>query len=239
MPTPSVPATGRFHVRQIHAVISGALSAAVRWGWLPFNPAETARIPAKPRPQPRPPSPAEAACIVEEAWRHDEEWGLYIWLAMVTGARRGELLALRWRAVDLDNGVLTIERNYVRAGGEGYDKDTKSHQMRRLGLDQATVDLLRVRRDACERRLAIGSAQLEPEDLVFSASPDLRKLRDPSSMTRRYKRLVDKLGIDSHLHALRHYSPPSCSPPASTSAPSPAVWATAMALQPSVTTPPG
>jgi hypothetical protein len=32
-------------VRQIHAVISGALSAAVRWDRLPFNPAETARIP--------------------------------------------------------------------------------------------------------------------------------------------------------------------------------------------------
>jgi integrase len=193
-------------VRQIHAVVSGALSAAVRWGWLPFNPAETARIPAKPRPQPRPPSPAEAARIVEEAWRQNDEWGLYIWLAMVTGARRGELLALRWRHVDLDSGVLTIQRNYVRAAGEGYDKDTKSHQMRRIGLDQATVDLLRVRRDACESRLALAAAKLGPDHLVFSASPDLRKPRDPSSMTRRYKRLADKLGIDSHLHALRHYS---------------------------------
>jgi hypothetical protein len=68
-------------VRQIHAVISGALSAAFRWGWLPFNPAETARIPAKPRSQPRPPSSIEAAGIVEEAWRQNDEWGLYIWLA--------------------------------------------------------------------------------------------------------------------------------------------------------------
>ena len=193
-------------VRQIHAVVSGALSAAVRWGWLPFNPAETARIPAKPRPQPRAPSPAEAARIVEEAWRQNEEWGLYIWLAMVTGACRGELLALRWRHVDLENGVLTIQRNYVRAAGEGYDKDTKSHQMRRLGLDQATVDLLRARREACERRLVIGGAPLEPYHLAFSASPDLLKPRDPSSMTRRYKRLANKLSIDSHLHALRHYS---------------------------------
>jgi integrase len=139
-------------VRQIHAVISGALSAAVRWGWLPFNPAETARIPTRPRPQPRPPSPTEAARIVEEAWRQNDEWGLYIWLATVTGARRGELLALRWRHVDLENGVLTILHNYVRAGGEGYDKDTKSHQMRRLGLDQPTVDLLGARREACKGR---------------------------------------------------------------------------------------
>jgi integrase len=48
--------------------------------------------------------------IVGEAWRQNDEWGLYIWLAMVTGARRGELLALRWCHLDLDDGVLTIQR---------------------------------------------------------------------------------------------------------------------------------
>lgn len=136
-------------VRQIHAVISGALSAAVRWGWLPFNPAEAARIPAKPRPDPQPPSPEDAARLVEEAWRQDEQWGLYIWLAMVTGARRGELLALRWKHVEFDGGIVNVRRSYVRAAGQGHETDTKGHQMRRVGVDQATIDLLRDRRDRC------------------------------------------------------------------------------------------
>lgn len=76
-------------VRQVQAVISGALSAAVRWGWLPFNPAETARIPAKPKPQPDPPSPADAARIVEEAWRGNPEWACtcgWPWLPAHAGA---------------------------------------------------------------------------------------------------------------------------------------------------------
>jgi integrase len=60
---------------------------------------------------------------------------------MVTGARRGELLALRWKHVEFDAGIVNIRRSYVRAAGEGYDKDTKGHQMRRLGVDQATLDL--------------------------------------------------------------------------------------------------
>jgi integrase len=47
---------------------------------------------------------------------------------MVTGARRGELLALRWHHIDLDAAILTVRRNYVRANGEGHDKDTRSHQ---------------------------------------------------------------------------------------------------------------
>ena len=193
-------------VRQVHAVISGALSAAVRWGWLPFNPAEAVDPPTKQRPDPQPPTPVDAARLVKEAWQQDEQWGLYLWLAMVLGARRGELVALRWKHVDFDTGFITIRRNYVRAGGEGYDKDTKSHQMRRLNVDQPTLDLLESRRTACAALLALGGAELRPDHLVFSASPDLLKPRDPSSMTRRYKRLATKIGIDSHLHKLRHYS---------------------------------
>jgi integrase len=193
-------------VRQIHAIISGALSAAVRWGWLPFNPAETARIPAKPKPQPQPPSAREAAQIVEAAWQRDDEWGLYIWLAMVTGARRGELLALRWRHIDLDEGMLSVRRNYVRAAGEGHDKDTKSHQMRRLSIDDATVDLLCQHRASCTDLLALAGSQLSESSYVFSAVADRRRPRDPSSMTRRYGRMVEELGVETHLHELRHYS---------------------------------
>jgi len=193
-------------VRQIHAIISGALSAAVRWGWLPFNPAETARTPAKSRPQPQPPSAREAALIVEEAWRRDDEWGVYVWLAIVTGARRGELLALRWRHVDLDGGMLTVRRNYVRAKGEGHDKDTKSHQMRRLSIDAPTVDILRAHRAACSQVLALLGLPLTDDAYLFSATPDRSRPRDPSAMTRRYQRMVQHLGIDTHLHELRHYS---------------------------------
>lgn len=48
-------------VRQIHSVISGALSAAERWGWISTNPAHVARRPKAKPPEPDPPTPAEAA----------------------------------------------------------------------------------------------------------------------------------------------------------------------------------
>jgi integrase len=75
---------------------------------------------------------------------------------MVTGARRGELLALRWRHIDLDAAMLTVRRNYVRAGAAGHDKDTKSHQMRRLSIDEVTVGLLRRHRESCEEFAILG-----------------------------------------------------------------------------------
>lgn len=189
-------------VRQIHAVLSGAFSAAVRWGWMPFNPAETVRQPAKRRPQPQPPTPAEAARIIEAATAQSAEWGLYLWLAIVTGARRGELCALRWQHVEFGTGMISIRRNYVG----GSEKDTKSHQMRRVSVDEATLALLRAHRNECEKTLSQLDGAVGESDFVFSATPDRSRPRDPSSMTRRYKRAATTLGIDTHLHALRHYS---------------------------------
>ena len=89
-------------VRQIHAVISGALSAAVRWGWIATNPARGAQRPRQRPPQPDPPSPSEAARLVDGAFAADEDWGTLVWLVMTTGMRRGEVCALRWARVDLE-----------------------------------------------------------------------------------------------------------------------------------------
>lgn len=128
-------------VRQIHGIISSALSAAVRWGWIPYNPAAAARKPAMRKPQP--PTPHETAQIIEAAWQDDDWWGLFIWLSAVTGARRGETVALQWCDFDLDRGVVRIDENYAQ-GTEGlYVKDPKDHQVRFVSLDKVTIDLVR------------------------------------------------------------------------------------------------
>lgn len=114
-------------VRQIHAIISGALSAAVRWGWIAYNPAPSVRLPTKRRPQPRPPTAEEMARIIETAFEASEEWGTYLWLSTVTGARRAEVVALQWEDVNLDTGVIVLDENYVRGPDDMILKDTKTH----------------------------------------------------------------------------------------------------------------
>ena len=189
-------------VGRIHAVLSAACTAALRWGWIPFNPMDAVRPPSKPRPNPSPPTPAETARLVEEAARQSPEWGLFLWLAVVTGASRGEMCALRWFDLDLASGVMTIRRSYVW----GREKDPKNHQMRRVSIDEATVDLIRQHEVECARTLALAGEPLDPAAYVFSAAPDRSRPRNPSAMTHRFKRLADRLGIDAHLHALRHYA---------------------------------
>lgn len=193
-------------IRQIHAILSGALSAAVRWGWIAYNPMPAVKPPAKKRPQPKPPSSEQMARIVEEAWKASNEWGLYVWLSAVTGARRGEVIALQWDDVNLANGVVRLDENYVRAADGMIVKDTKTHQMRRVSVDAPTVELLGRHKNDCAHQLSLLGLPLNEQTWLFSAKPDLSKPRDPSAVTRRYSRLAQKLGVATQLKELRHYS---------------------------------
>ena len=155
-------------VRQCHAVLSSALGAAVRWGWIAVNPVKEARRPAAKPPQPDPPSAEEAAKILNAAWAEDVDWGTFVWLTFITGARRGELCALTWEHVDLISGLLTIRRNLVRRNGETLVKDTKTHQMRIINLDPETVDVLAAQRERAEQRCASLGVALADDAYVFS-----------------------------------------------------------------------
>ena len=193
-------------VRECHAVLSGALSAAQRWGWITINPLEAVKRPRQQHPQPSPPSTEEAARIVSAAWEQDADWGTFVWLTFITGARRGELLGLTWEHLNLSAGLLTIRRNLVRQNGMTVIKDTKTHRMRIVNLDPETVAILTAHKQRAEQQCAELGTTLNDGSFVFSYAPDHRRPCDPDAITHRYSKMTADLGIDTHLHALRHYS---------------------------------
>nr|WP_256092919.1 site-specific integrase [Micromonospora aurantiaca] len=190
-------------VRQIYWIPQWC---AVRWRWVAVNPAGQAEPPAPPHPDPQPPNPPDAARMINEAWC-DLDWGALVWLAMTTGARRSELCALRWHHLDLASGVLTLRRSaYLDEQGELQEKDTKTHQQRRVALDPETIDVLRELHGRYVGRLAQLDANADPADFVFCPEPDNNRGYRPDTITQRYGRLAGRLGIDSQIRALRHYS---------------------------------
>lgn len=192
-------------VRQIHFILSGALKKAVRWRWIAANPIGEADPPAAPRPNPQPPTPQQAAAILNAAWA-DPDWGLLVWVVMVTGLRRGELCSLRWRDVDLDRGVLVLARSIGQRSGQTWEKDTKTHQQRRIALDSETVELLREHHQRWEGRAAALDTELSTAAFVFSLAPDGSTHLLPDSVTQRYGKLARRLGFRTSIHKLRHYS---------------------------------
>ncbi|MGH3612463.1 MAG: hypothetical protein ACRDRK_07660 [Pseudonocardia sp.] len=140
----------------MHFILSGAFKKAVHWRWVAVSPLAQGEPPAAPKENPDPPTPAEAAWIVTEAWR-DPDWDTQIWLAMTTGARRGEICSIRWPAVILDEGRESAWlRHGIRKNGRGgwVEAELKTHQQRRLALDIETVTALRDHRQRCEHEAA-------------------------------------------------------------------------------------
>ena len=194
-------------VRQVHWIISGALDRAVVWQWISVNPAEHADKPPLPHPDPRPPTAEEAARLVERAWSKDPDRGALVSLTMTTGARRGEICGLRWSQVDLNQAMITIRRTvYLDEHGRLQQKDTKTHQQRRVVLDPETAAVLREHRVRAEQRAAAIDAQLDPACYVFSGDPDSRTPLNPEGVTQCYKRMAASLGVDTTLKNMRHYS---------------------------------
>ncbi|MDD7941694.1 site-specific integrase [Actinomycetospora lutea] len=194
-------------IRVVHAILSGAFGRAVRWGWIAVSPVDQTEPPGTPRPNPDPPTPAEAALLLKEAWDADPDWGTLVWLIMTTGSRRGEVCGLRWSRLDLDHaGVAIFKRSTGQIGGRVWEKDTKTHQDRRVTLDLEIIEVLKEHRARCEQRATELGVSLAPDAYVFSPSPDGSTPTKPDSVTQRYLRLAARLGIATRLHSLRHYS---------------------------------
>ena len=194
-------------VRQVHAILRRALQQGVRWGWITSNPAGLASPPRVRRSELAPPDPAAVVQLIELARSADPDLACFLHVAATTGARRGELCALRQHDLDLDAGVLVIARAIVEgAGGQLIEKDTKTHGSRRIALDPLTVSVLV---DHLERRGDTARAcGAEPvgDGFVFSDRLDCSKPWTPNEVTKRFIRVRNQAGLKQvRLHDLRHF----------------------------------
>jgi integrase len=206
-------------IRKIHFILSKAYQRAIRWKWTTTNPLKEAELPAAPPPAPRPPTAEDAAAIINRAWARTN-LGPMIWLAITTGARRGELCAMRWRDVQVRHRmsghhdcveadcdwILDLRRNIAESDRTTWEKDTKTHQMRRITLDPETVAVLIDHCARCENNAKKLGIPFTRDLFVFSKLDDGTTWLTPSAVSQRYRRMTRQLGIDTTFHKLRHYS---------------------------------
>jgi integrase len=194
-------------VKRVHNILRRALQQAVRWGWIVENPAVHASPPRTLRVEPTAPTPDEVSRLLVVATAIDPAFGVFLRLAAVTGARRGELCGLRWEAVDLGAGSVLIARSVVRAEDGFVEKDTKTHQARRVAIDAATRRALAEHRTRCLERALECGVPLASNAFVFSYEVSAATPWPPLSVSQRFRRLRDQAGL-SHvrLHDLRHYA---------------------------------
>ena len=194
-------------VRQVHAIIRRALRQAVRWGWIATNPAADASPPRVRKPDLSPPDVEQVGELLRYANTHQPEFGRFLHLAATTGARRGELCALRWQNIDWTANAVTIGRAIIAVKGGLLEKDTKTHASRRIALDPGTIAVLIKQRAAAEQRAAAAEVELPASAFVFSAEPDGGIPWTPTTVTKWFQASRDALGYEKvRLHDLRHFA---------------------------------
>lgn len=173
-------------VRQCHTVLMAAWSLAERWGQV--APLTGVRAPSVPKEAGHePPEPAQVAAWIGAAWSSDPTLAVAASVAVVTGMRRGEIVALRWSDVDLDGAKVVVSRSVGVVGAELVERTTKSGRTRVLALDARTVAMLRQMEPCGDRRVLGGSDEpVRPDDL-----------------SRRWNKLC---GGACRFHDLRHFA---------------------------------
>jgi integrase len=194
-------------VIETRAVISSAMRQALAWGLISANPVTAVRPPRAERKPLAVPTAAQLSALVDAA--RGTPWEIPVLFSVNTGARRGEVLALRWADVDLDAARVRIVRSLQRVktdtGSTLRFMEPKTDRARReIALPPAAVARLRrYRQEQAARRLALGPGWAGL-DLVCERGDG--QPFDPDAFTHAFKRLAARAGLDprTRLHDSRH-----------------------------------
>jgi integrase len=189
-------------VGHVHRIIHRALGHAVQWGVTVANVAANVKPPKVEATEIEILRDAERAAVLERL--KGRAIHPIVVMALGTGMRRGELLALRWQDVDLDRAQVRVERSLeqTRAGLRFKAPKTK-HGRRSIALPSFVVTELRAHWKAQqEGRLALGLGKAPPESLVFARFDG--EARSPNRFSQEWAETAKALGLKVTFHALRH-----------------------------------
>ena len=191
-------------VRHCHWQLHGALALAVQWGQTQVNVAARVKPPVPEAFEGQALSAADVGRLLEAV--RSRPMAPLIMLAIDSGGRQGELLALRWSDLDFDSGLIHIGRSVRRLKGRFEFTEPKTRRSRRaVEVSATTVTALKVHRQRqLEQRLRAGELWTNL-DLVFAnetGSP-----LDGSYVSRVFRQIASGIGLKTmRFHDLRHSS---------------------------------
>lgn len=190
-------------VGHVHRLLHKALSVALKWGVVARNVVDAAEPPLVPH--------TEQAILLEDqahillnGLRGDFLY-LPVLILLTTGLRRGELLAVRWRDLDLEVETMRVEQSLEQTkGGMRFKSPKTKHGRRSVTLPAiAVAELRRHRKAQQEMRLQLGIGRL-PDDVPVISTYD-GKPYSPDALTLRWRRALVRLNLPRvTLHSLRH-----------------------------------
>ncbi len=192
-------------ILKYHRLISTVLEQAVKEALVPFNVASRATLPKAEHKDVNYFQPEQVAAIREALEQEPMKWKTLVHLLLITGARRGEVLGLKWDKVDFEGNRIFICNNILYRADVGiYESSPKTERSRRyVALPTETMQLLRrYRAWQAEERLRLGE-YYQNQGFVFAQ--DNGNPMHPDSVTnwlKKFSRRHDLPHINPH--AFRH-----------------------------------
>jgi integrase len=190
--------------RYIHVILKSSLARAVEQQLLARNPADlfTKRLPKIERQELITLTVEQSAQLLDSVNHMHIYWPVL--LALTTGMRRGEILALRWKNIELDRGTLRVMESLEQTKTGIRFKAPKTGRTRVITLPAFVIEeLRRLKRQQAEALLQLGVRQ-SGETLVCGREDG--KPKHPGSLTSEFAHLMDKIKSLPRVrfHDLRH-----------------------------------
>ena len=200
-------------VRQARAMLHRACRLARKWsGNVLPNPINGTELPDwslhEQRDEVRAPTLDEVQTLLKAARERDERLYCFVLVVAATGMRRGEVCGLRWSDLDLEAGTLRVDEGVIVADGGAELKSPKTRaSVRRIALDDATVEVLKARKAEVLAVAALAGVTVAPEHFAFASEVPGVLPPHPDSMSNAFRTLRRAAGVaeDVHLHSLRHF----------------------------------
>ncbi len=195
--------TGERTISLIHDVLHRALAQALKWGLMTRNPSDAVDKPKLRRKEMNILKADEVRELLKAAEGTRLE-ALYH-LAVTTGLRQGELLALRWSDLDWGAGRLQVQRQVQRIPRQGlvFNEPKSAAGRRVVALGSAMLEKLREHRERQEQERLFAGERWQEHDLIFPTAIGTPK--GAGDLRAEFKRLLQKAGLpDVRFHDLRH-----------------------------------
>lgn len=190
-------------VKIIKNVLSKAFQTAVDWELIKKNPTERVKVPSIVKKEKEVWTAEEAKVFLENC--DQLRWLVAFTLALHTGMRRGEILALKWKNVDLEQRTIKIKESlaYTKEKGLIFKSAKTTNSVREIVIPPSLVDLLmKIKEEQKEIKRRMGPSYNNNDLVICTEDGKPIYLRN---LLRTFKRIIHRAGVkEITLHDLRH-----------------------------------
>lgn len=193
-------------IQKTHRIISQSLDKAVETRLISWNPAKATERPAVQKSGGQAMTAEEMEKFIKQVYQEPEKWKAAFLTLLGTGIRIGELLALEWGDVDLEKGLLSINKTLSKtAAGLVVNKPKTDTSEGIVPIPKNAINALKKHKTAQKAHKLLRGTKYQDEKITIVFASDVGTHIQPRNFARKFYSILEKAGLGHYnVHCLRH-----------------------------------